>query len=119
MTAQPDPLLPCATCPWRVDKDASAIPRYNHEKACNLMNTVGDNDAFRPIMACHHSGDTPIPCKGYLAREGWSNISVRLLLAMGKIENPKEVMQACERSGIELHESYRDVLSKLSNGARG
>lgn len=27
-------LLPCATCPWRVDQDASVIPRYSHDKAC-------------------------------------------------------------------------------------
>lgn len=48
-------LLPCATCPWRVDKDSSTIPRYSHEKACALTGTVGHGDDFRKIMACHHS----------------------------------------------------------------
>jgi hypothetical protein len=108
-------LLPCATCPWRVDKDASTIPRYDHEKACNLMNTVGAEDWFRPIMACHHSteGDD-IACNGYLATVGWTNINVRLLAATGKIPSPDRVADACDAAKIKLHESYEEVLNKLA-----
>lgn len=110
-------LLPCATCPWRVDKDSRTIPLYNHAKACNLMNTVGDGDGLRKIMACHGSSEEePRACNGYLAREGWSNINVRILLARGLIASPSEVLRACEDAGVELHEDYPAVLSKLSQG---
>jgi hypothetical protein len=110
-----DSNLPCKTCPWRVDQDSSVIPRYDQEKACRLLNSVGDGDAFRPIMACHNSTDTDtIACKGYLAKEGWSNINVRLLLRTGEIENPSEVLQTCMAHGIELEPDYPTVLAKLS-----
>jgi hypothetical protein len=107
-------LLPCKTCPWRVDMDATTIPGYDHGKAKNLMNTVGEGDAFRPIMACHNSTDDNVyACKGYLAREGWSNINVRLLLAKRQIENPSEVEDACNLHGVELDPNYPTVLAKL------
>lgn len=62
-------LLPCATCPWRIDQKASSIPLFNHTKACDLRATVGDGDAMRPIMACHGSTEgLPRACNGYLAR---------------------------------------------------
>lgn len=105
---------PCPTCPWRVDQDASVIPNYVHDKACGLMNTVGRGDDFRPIMACHHSIEgREIACKGYLAVAGWSNINVRMLLARGRIESPADCADACADAGIELHQSYEEVLEKL------
>jgi len=80
-----------------------------------MLNTVGEGDDFRPIMACHNSTDTDsIACKGYLAREGWSNINVRLLLRQGEIENPSMVLQSCERNNIELEPDYPTVLAKIS-----
>lgn len=108
-------MLPCASCPWRVDQDASVIPGYNQGKACNLMNTVGNSDNFRPMMACHGSTEEePRICNGYLAREGWTNINVRILLARRKVPNPNDVLRACKQSGIELHQDYASVLAKLS-----
>jgi hypothetical protein len=108
------PPLPCRTCPWRTDQGAETIPNYRHNKACNLINTVGRGDAFRPIMACHGSTDgEPRACRGYLAREGWSNLNVRLLLIRGGIENPSDVAEACERHGVELEPDYPAVLEKL------
>ena len=107
-------LLPCVSCPWRVDQDAREIPNYRHDKACNLVNTCGEQDDFRQIMACHGSTEEhPTACKGYLAREGWRNINVRILLAQRKIEHPDRVLAACQHAGIDLHESYADVLAKL------
>lgn len=112
-------LLPCATCPWRVNKDATTIPRYVHEKACGLMDTVGREDGFRKIMACHHSqGNEPerdMICKGYLAQAGWSNLNVRLLLAQGLIQSPDAVRDACEAERVELEPDYPTVLKKLAN----
>lgn len=108
-------LLPCVTCLWRVDQQVSAIPRYNHEKACGLMNTVGPGDGFRPIMACHGSTEENMrACKGYLAREGWSNLNVRILLMKNQIENPSSVLTACDSAGVRLHRDYPAVLKKLS-----
>ncbi len=107
-------LLPCSTCPWRTDQDATVIPYYVHEKACNLLSTVGDGNAFRPIMACHGSTDTEmIACKGYLAREGWNNLNVRVMLIEDRIENPSKVADACDEYGVELEPDYPAVLAKL------
>lgn len=107
-------LLPCKTCPWRTDKDATTIPRYNQQKAEGLLQTVGQSDAFRPIMACHHSTCTRVwACNGYLAQEGWRNLNVRLLLLAGKINNPDQVQEACKEAGIELEPDYPTTLEKL------
>lgn len=108
-------LLPCTTCPWRVGNDASVIPHYNQCKADGLLNTVGEGDAFRQVMACHGSTDErPVACKGYLAREGWSNLSVRLLLIQEQIESPDAVANACEAAGVVLEPDYSAVLAKLT-----
>jgi hypothetical protein len=112
-------LLPCSTCPWRTsNRDASAIPGYVQEKAEGLLNTVGPDDAMRPIMACHGSTEVePVACRGYLAREGWRNLNVRMLLARGWIEDPSAVLGACVAGGVELEADYPAVLDKLSGGA--
>lgn len=108
-------MIPCPSCPWRVDQTREAIPNYVHAKACKLMNTVGKGDAFRPVMACHGSTEEqPHVCVGYLAMEGDSNLTVRVLAAQGHMPWPQEAFEACERAGIELHETYADVLKKLS-----
>lgn len=110
-----DQLLPCPTCPWRVGKDARSIPRYDQEQAENLLNTVGEENDFRPIMACHCSPeDSPWACKGYLAREGWNNLNVRRGVIAGIIDIPEEVLKACEQEGIELETDYQTVLKKLT-----
>ena len=109
-------LQPCPSCPWRTDQGASAIPNYDQAKAENLLNTVGDGDAFRPIMACHHSQDgREIACKGYLARAGWSNLNVRVGVMSGLIDNPTAVIDACIAAKIVLEPNYPAVLAKLSN----
>jgi hypothetical protein len=108
-------LLPCPSCPWRVDQDASVIPGYDQQKAEGLLGTVGRGDDFRPIMACHHSTDTKmVPCKGYLAQEGWSNLNVRLLVIRGECPSPAAVADACYEDGLELEPDYPTVLAKLS-----
>lgn len=108
--------LPCKTCPWRIGSDVSAIPGYNQEKAVGLLRTAsaGNGDGLRPIMACHNSTDENMhACKGYLAREGWSNINVRILLAEDRISNPSRVLEACEMEGVQLEPDYPAVLKKL------
>ena len=119
MTQQDRLLLPCTTCPWRIENDSSMIPRYNQQMALDLMNTVGKGDAFRPIMACHNSSDShPWACKGYLAQVGWSNLNVRLLLCTRQIANPFQVMDACEAHRVALETDYLTVFGKLSTSYR-
>lgn len=111
---QANGILPCATCPWRIEKDASTIPRYVHEKACNLTSTVGPGDGFYAVMACHHSHeDNNQVCNGYLAREGWRNINVRLMLSRGEIASPDLILSECQRQGIRLHRTFNAMLAKL------
>jgi hypothetical protein len=108
-------LLPCATCPWRVNKGAETIPAYSQEKALALRNTVGDGDAFRTIMACHHSGeDDPISCRGYLAKVGHANLNVRVFAASNRLPWPGQVAQACAKAKIKLHRNYGEMMDKLT-----
>jgi hypothetical protein len=75
----------------------------------NLANTVGDEDAFRPIMACHYSDDgTEKPCLGYVAVHGWSNLSVRLMVAYKKLDI-RAVEESC--ATIELWPSFGEMLA--------
>ena len=106
---------PCPTCPWRVGQDAATIPHYDQDQAVELLNTVGEGDTFRPIMACHGSTDAkPRICKGYLAQAGWTNIAVRLMIAQGRCPTPEHVLDACKAKGIALEPDYPTVLAKLS-----
>jgi Family of unknown function (DUF6283) len=111
-------LLPCATCPWRTGKDATTIPRYSHAKACGLVGTVGRDDDFRQIMACHHStgaeSEAEQACKGYLAQAGESNLNVRMLAMSGLLPWPRQVAEACFKAGVELEPDYETVLDKLA-----
>lgn len=66
----------CAECPWRKDVPVGRFPPERFEA---LRSTVGDEDEFRPIFACHKSPDaSPQACAGYLLVEGDSNLNVRI-----------------------------------------
>ncbi len=107
-------LLPCDSCPWRTDQDSSSIPGFKEDLARGLLKTVGPEDGFRKIMACHKSPqEKPFACRGYLAMEGYNNISVRLLVATGNSPAPQAVLDACEAHGVNLHPDYPSVLAKL------
>lgn len=106
--------VPCKTCPWRVGNDATTIPGYLHDQAVALLDTVGEGDDFRPVMACHRStNDKTFICNGYLSQAGFSNINVRMMLARGRCPSPLAVLDACESRGIELEPDYLTVLEKL------
>lgn len=65
-------------------------------------------------MACHGSPEgRETACRGYLFREGDRNLTVRMAVARGIVEPPMLVIAACEKSGVELHETYEEVLEKL------
>lgn len=105
-------LKPCGGCPWKVDsKGGVAIPNFSIEKARNLANTVGPDDGFRTIMACHLTDEgEDAPCIGYLVQAGWSNLSVRMMAISGRLPL-SEIIEACE--GIELHPDFDAMLVAL------
>ncbi len=110
--------IPCKSCPFRKDQDATTIPRYCPDKAENLMGTVGEEDGFRQVMSCHLSqADDGLACKGWLVRHGWKNFWVRLFVGQGKMPDPLDVAAACEKRGIELEKDYPTVLDKLRRTA--
>jgi len=75
-----------------------------------LADTVGDGDEFRPMMACHYSGEpgTEKVCVGYVAKEGWSNLAVRLMAINGKIDI-NAIVDACE--GLDLWPDFITMLT--------
>lgn len=108
--------VPCKTCPWRRGSKASEIPEFSIERARNLQCTVGDGDAFRTIMACHMSPEGgEEPCVGYLAVEGWSNLSVRLGAIDGRFDM-EGVWRDCE--DIPLFTSFELMLANIERTFR-
>ena len=112
MPADSCALRPCGGCPWRVDsKGGEAISNFSIEKARGLANTVGPDDGFRTIMACHLSDEgADSPCIGYLVQVGWTNLSVRMMAISGRLPL-NEIMDATE--GIELHPDFDAMLGAL------
>lgn len=103
--------LPCPTCPWRKSSTVGGadIPSFDLGMMRALANTVGAGDAFRPIMACHYSAcGAETPCNGYLAIEGYSNLSVRML-ALRKGLPLNDIVAAGEE--IDLWPSFHDMLA--------
>lgn len=102
---------PCQTCPWRKSSTVggSDIPGFHIELMRGLKNTVGPGDALRPVMACHYSQDgKEVPCVGYVAVEGYSNINVRLLAISDELDLPG-IVDAC--ADIEMWESFDEMLA--------
>lgn len=104
--------VPCPTCPWRRSSTVGGfdIPGFNLDKMRGLTCTVGDgSDAFRPIMACHYSPEGgEESCRGYLARHGWSNLSVRLAAIDGRIDL-NAVEDAC--ADLDLWPDFQTMLN--------
>lgn len=102
--------FPCRTCPWRRSSTVGGadIPGFNIEMMRGLASTVGEGDAIRPIMACHYSpcgGEEP--CVGYLARHGWSNLAVRLMVMRERIDMAA-IEAAC--AGFDLWPDFAAML---------
>ena len=55
----PNAFLPCRTCPGRVNQNATTIPRYDHTKACGLLQIVGEGDVFRECEGCNRRWCSP------------------------------------------------------------
>ncbi len=103
--------VPCSTCPWRRSSTVGGfdIPGFDIDLMRRLRSTVGPDDGFRTIMACHGSvcgADTP--CVGYLAQEGWSNLAVRVAVIEGRIDLAA-IDEAC--AGLDLWPSFDEMLA--------
>jgi hypothetical protein len=83
----------------------------------NLRNTVGEGDDFRTIMACHYSpeGDET-PCIGYVAVEGYSNLSVRMMVVDGKLDL-RAIDEACK--DLDLWGSFEEMFTVYEEVADG
>lgn len=111
-------LLPCPTCPWRKTSTVGGadIPGFSLDLMRGLRKCVGEGDALRKIMACHYSKPGhESACRGYIAREGYSNITARLLASKGVLPL-REIIDACE--GLDLWENF-DAMLKAYEEARG
>lgn len=97
---------PCATCPWRRDSDPHKIPGLSLCQARALSNTVGDGDAFRPIMACHGSPEGgERACVGYVATVGYTNLGVRMMALRGEVDfDPVDA---------DLYETFDEMLDNI------
>jgi hypothetical protein len=104
------PSVPCPTCPWRLSSTVGGfdIPSFDIEKMRGLSNTVGEGDAFRPVMACHYSQcGEETSCIGYVYVEGYSNLNVRLMVLREEI-NLAAIDKECER--LDLWPSFHEML---------
>jgi Family of unknown function (DUF6283) len=108
---------PCPTCPWRRSSAVGGadIPGFSIDLMRGLENTVGDEDAFRPMMACHYSldGGEKI-CVGYVAREGWTNLAVRLAAIRGEL-NVDAIDREC--ADLDLWPSFGEMLAAYEEAA--
>lgn len=102
---------PCPTCPWRKSSTVGGadIPNFDIDLMRGLDNTCGSDDAFRPVMACHYSPcGTETACIGYVAVEGWRNLTVRLMAAEGKLD-VAAIIHECQ--DMDLWESFDEMLA--------
>lgn len=104
---------PCASCPWRRDSHADAIPSFSLALAEALAATSPDEqgmgpDAFAPQFACHQSREgSEIVCAGWLAAVGKAHPMVRLAVMRGDV--PADALNPSP----ELHDTFGEVIEKL------
>ncbi len=109
-------VMPCASCPWRLDTRAADISNFDIALAEALSDTCPDSrnmgpDVSASFFACHRSkpGEEFV-CAGWLAKVGHRHPRVGLAVMQERIS------AAARRPASdwpELHESYRQVLEKL------
>lgn len=106
-------VTPCASCPWRRGARPERIPNFSAQKlVCDLDQTRGDGDAFRPIMACHLSTDgDERPCIDYVnSTDGYANLAVRMMVVRGEL-NMAAVGAAC--ADLDLVDDYDQMRDNL------
>lgn len=111
------PDVPCPTCPWRRSSTVGGadIPGFDLDKMRGLASTVGEGDDFRVIFACHYSTcGADAPCIGYVAVEGYSNLTVRVMAIRGALDL-QAIWKACEP--LDLWPSFHEMLTAYEEAA--
>lgn len=101
---------PCGSCPWRKENPAGGerIPRFDLDLMRGLRKTTGREDGFRTVMACHHSAcGAERACIGYVAVEGWRNLTVRMMAISGELD--VAAIEAAAKD-LDLWESFEAML---------
>lgn len=106
MTSRP----PCRECPWVRDTPPGQFPPARYEALRGTTGSPGREAPFGSAMfACHKAPEgEEFYCAGWMAAVGYENLTVRVLLARGKI--PREAMEPGE-DWPALHESYEALLA--------
>lgn len=112
---------PCASCPWRVDQDAQAIPNFDLALAEGLARTCASERGGESVgveeaqFACHQSRDgAEVVCAGWLAVEGRDHVGARVNVALGHVD--PAALQPQPEWG-PLHGCYAEVIAKLRRTA--
>lgn len=109
--------LPCGSCPWRVDADATRIPGLSVERARGLDATCPTSESLfgTPMMACHHSddGDESV-CIGWaLSDASRDSIPLRLAMMHGTVAGWRVLRDAAERADVVVYDSFADMLEQI------
>ena len=68
-------------------------------------------------VACHYSEEgEEEPCIGYVAQEGWSNLSIRMMVIRGDLDMAA-IMDAC--ADLELWPDFDTMLEDYEEAADG
>ena len=100
---------PCAECPW---VKATPPGQFSRERFEALRGTTGEPGNEAPLgaglFACHKSAEgRELPCAGWLAAVGKESLSVRALIANGRI--PAEALRLGD-DWPDLHDTYEEMM---------
>lgn len=105
------PARPCGDCPWRRDSTPGQFPPERYDALLSTCRGPGGGNAEfgAALFACHKTPDgRETACAGFLAVEGWSNLSVRMAVIDGRLDpaalEPGPDWPALYESYEELHQ---------------
>jgi hypothetical protein len=86
-----------------------------------LATTVGEGDAFRPMMACHWAPEDAClarrdACIGYVHVVGYSNLAVRMAAMRGHLDLVA-IWEACD--GLDLYGAFHEMLAEYETAVDG
>ena len=87
---------PCAECPWVTTTPPGQFSTERYESLRHTTGTGHDQAPLgAPLFACHKSTEgMDLPCAGWLAAVGLESITVRVLVAQGRL--PASVLRPGE-----------------------
>ena len=87
---------PCSECPWVTTTSPGQFPAERYEALRHTTGTAHDQAPLgAPLFACHTTPEgRDMPCAGWLATVGLESITVRVLVAQGRL--PARVLRPGE-----------------------